>query len=212
MGQFDLAVGDQIAGADVDVVARPAAEVFHKQSGVVVAPVELEACRGQPVVELLVPFAHRVVERDLELVHDPVRQRRERQIGLLRCHPGRHRTFGVEVAEADVHQGVRLDDMRRRPLHHGHVDAVLAERLADVVRGVVRPDDDGLLADVAVWAGVCTGVVLISTEHVLTGQRRHAGLARHPRREDELCGVQRDSLSVAVYLDRPHLRGIVERR
>ena len=31
VGELDLAVGDQIGGADVDVIARPAPQVLHEQ-------------------------------------------------------------------------------------------------------------------------------------------------------------------------------------
>ena len=92
------------------------------------------------------------------------------------------------------------------------VDAVLVQRLADVVRGVVGADHHGALADVAVRAGMRAGVVLVAAEHVLAGQRRHAGLAGHAGGQHQLRGVQREPLAVAVHLDRPALLGLVERR
>ena len=44
--------------------------------------------------------------------------------------------------------------MRGRPLHHGHVDAGFVQRRADVMRRIVRADDDDLLALVAVGPGM----------------------------------------------------------
>ncbi len=70
-------------------------------------------------------------------MQDPIGQRRERQVRLLGGHSRADGPLRVQVAEAQVHQRVGLHDVRRRPLHHGDVDAVLVQRLADVVRGVV---------------------------------------------------------------------------
>ena len=42
-GQLDTAIGHQLAGAHVDVVARATAQVFHEQARAVVTEVELEA-------------------------------------------------------------------------------------------------------------------------------------------------------------------------
>src|SRR3954466_7289051 len=64
--ELDRAVGDELGRADVDVVARSAAQVLHEQPRVVLAPVELEAGGLEAVVEVLVALAHLVVERDLE--------------------------------------------------------------------------------------------------------------------------------------------------
>src|SRR3712207_7590927 len=51
-----------------------------------------------------VPLLHLLVERDLELVHDPVRQRREDQVRLLRGHAGGQCFLRVQRPEADLHR------------------------------------------------------------------------------------------------------------
>ena len=79
-------------------------------------------------------------------MQDPVRERGEDQVRLLRRDAGRDRLLGVERAEPDLHQRVRADDVGRGALHHRHVDAVLPQRGADVVGGVVRADHDHALA------------------------------------------------------------------
>ena len=97
-------------------------------------------------VEVGVALAHLVVERDLELVHDPVGQRGEDQVRLLGRDAGLHGLLRVEGAEPDLHQRLRAHDVRRRALDHRHVGAVLPQGGADVVRRVVRADHDCLLA------------------------------------------------------------------
>ena len=41
--ELDLAVDDELRGADVDVIARTASEIFDEQAGIVVAEIELES-------------------------------------------------------------------------------------------------------------------------------------------------------------------------
>ena len=67
----------------------------------------------QRVVEILVAFAHLLVQRNLKLVHNLVRQRGEDQIGLARGHAVLHRLLRIERAEPDIHQRVRLHNMGR---------------------------------------------------------------------------------------------------
>ena len=74
VGELDLAVGDQFTGAHVDVIARAAPKVLHEQARFVVAPVVPEPGLLEPVVEVGVSLSHLLVQRNLELMHDPVRQ------------------------------------------------------------------------------------------------------------------------------------------
>ena len=61
--QLDAAVGDQLAGADVDVVARAAAHVLGVDARAVLAEVEQEADLVEPLVEVLVALADLLVDR-----------------------------------------------------------------------------------------------------------------------------------------------------
>src|SRR6202012_3750610 len=42
LGQLDLAAGDQVGRADLDVGARPSAQVLHEPAGAILAPVVVE--------------------------------------------------------------------------------------------------------------------------------------------------------------------------
>ena len=121
--------------------------------------------------------------------------------------PGRDRLLGVERAEPDLHQRVRAHDVRRGALDHRHVGALLPQRRADVVGGVVGADHDALLARVRVRAGVLGRVVLVALEVLHAGDLGHVRLARHAGRKHELLRPQRDRLAVALDLHRP-LAGI----
>src|ERR1700682_723955 len=71
--QLDAAIGYQFRSADIDVVSRPAPEILHEQTRVVVAIVEQEARLLEAFVEIGIAFPDRVVNRDLELVQNLVR-------------------------------------------------------------------------------------------------------------------------------------------
>ncbi len=60
------AARDQFAGPNVDVVARPPAEVLEEEPGAVVPKVELEAHPREPFVKGVPPLAYPGVERRAE--------------------------------------------------------------------------------------------------------------------------------------------------
>ena len=66
--------------------------------------------------------------------------------------------------------------------------ARLPQRRADVVRGVVRADDDAPLALVRVGPGVLAGVVLVAPEDVHARDLGHVRLAGHARRQTSCFG------------------------
>ena len=73
----------------------------------------------------------------------------------------------------------RLDDVRRRALHHRHVGVVLPQRSADVERGVVRADRPRpSCRGTPPGPGARTGVVLVAAEDVLAGRSRASGPCR----------------------------------
>jgi hypothetical protein len=55
--------------------------------------VQVEPGGRKTVVEVFVPLANCVIDRPLEGGHDPVRQRRERQVGLFGRHSRGHGAF-----------------------------------------------------------------------------------------------------------------------
>ena len=122
--QLDLAVDDELRGADVDVVARAATQVLHEQPGIVVAEVEPETGFRQPCIEIGVVLADLVVDRLLELIQDLVGQRGEDQISFRRRHAAADGALRIEIGYG-FHQRIRAHDMGGRALHHGHVDAGL---------------------------------------------------------------------------------------
>ena len=93
--------------------------------------------------------------------------------------------------------------MSRAALHHGDVGTGLPQRGADVVRGVVRPDHDGLLALVLIGARVSRGVMLVAAELLAARDLRDAGQAGRPQRQHQLPGPERDLLARAVDDDSP---------
>src|SRR6266403_4023768 len=64
--ELDLAVGHEVARADVDVVARAATQVLEKQTRPVVAEVEHEARLLEPRIEAGVALLHLLVNRNLQ--------------------------------------------------------------------------------------------------------------------------------------------------
>ncbi|MPL79701.1 hypothetical protein SDC9_25585 [bioreactor metagenome] len=201
--QLDRAVDDELAGAHVDVIARPAAQVFHEQARAVIAPVEIEARLLEPGVELRIALAHLVVKRDLELVHDLVGQRGKDHVGLFRGHPGGHGLFGIKRAKPDLHQAVRANDMGRGALHHGDVGIRLPKRGADVMRRVVGTDHHHLLPGPVVGALVLRAVLDLAAEALHPREGGHVRLARHAGGKHQLRGAERHLLAVAVHLDLP---------
>ncbi|MCO5546654.1 hypothetical protein L7F22_000088 [Adiantum nelumboides] len=208
--QLHLAVGDELGGADVDVVARAAAQVLHEQAGVVVAEVQLEPGLLQPPVVVRVDLAGLVVGRLLEGVHDPVRQRREDHVGGVGVDARLDRALGVEVPEAVLHQRVGLDDVGGGALHHGDVGAVLPQRPADVERGVVRPDHHDLLAPVGVRAGVLRRVLHLAPELLRAREGGDVRLAGDAERDHQLARAQGDLLARLVDDDAPPAGRLVE--
>ncbi len=100
--------------------------------------------------------------------------------------------------------------MRGRTLHHGHVGAVLPQRRADVVRGIVGADHHHLLAGIGVRAGVLGRVLLLALEDVLALDLGHVGLARHAGGEHQVLGAQHQRLAIALHGDFPFLPAFVE--
>ncbi|MNX53265.1 hypothetical protein D3C86_839570 [compost metagenome] len=203
--QLDAAVDDEIASAHVDVVAGPAAQVLHEQARAVVAPVQHEARGFQFLVELGVALAHLIVEGHLELGQDLVGDGREGQVGLARGHAVGQRLFGIQSAQADVHQGLGTDNMRGRALHHRDVGAAFPQRRADVVGRVVGADDDDVLAAVGVGPGMLRRVLLLPLEFILARKARHVRLARHAGGQHQLLGTQHHGLALAHHGDLPFL-------
>ena len=97
--QLDLAIDDELARADVDVVARAAAQIFHEEARAVGAPVVPEARLFEARVEVRVALLHLLIERDLELVQDAIRDRGEDEIGPMVVNTGLHRLLGIERAQ-----------------------------------------------------------------------------------------------------------------
>jgi hypothetical protein len=101
----DLAVDDQIRGADVDVIARAGAVGLHQQPGLVVAEIDGEAGTAQAVVEGRVAGLDDVVERPLALRQQRERRRGDDHVGLFGGDAAGQRLFRKDL-EADLHQRV----------------------------------------------------------------------------------------------------------
>ena len=64
----------------------------------------LEARCLQPTVEPGIALPHLGIDRDLELVHDPVGHGRKDQVGFVGRDAAGHGLLGVETAQRQIHQ------------------------------------------------------------------------------------------------------------
>ncbi|MCY1229600.1 hypothetical protein D9M72_419690 [compost metagenome] len=142
-------------------------------------------------------------------MHDPIGQRGEDEVRLARRHAICQRLFGIEPAEADIHQRVGFNDMGCRALDHRDVDACFVKCGADVMGRIVRADHDNLLALVAIRPRVLRGMMLLTPKALAALEIRDVRLAGHAGCKDELFRPQHHFLAVAVDHDRPFLRGFV---
>lgn len=207
--QLDRAVDHEVAGPDIDVITRSAPQIFHEEAGLVVTEIEHEACFLQCRIKIGVLFANAVVNRNLKLVHDPVGQGGENEIGLARGHAVCHRPLGIEVTEAYIHQRVGFDDMGGGPLQHGNVGAGLPERCADIMRRVVGADHHDLPAGIGVRTRMLRGMLLLALEDILSGEFRDIRLAGHAGCQHQLFRPQHDLLAGAVDNHGPLTRHLV---
>ena len=113
MGELDLAVDDQLAGAHVDVIARSAPQVLHEQARSIGPPIQPEPSLFQPRVEICIHLLDLVIDRDLEFMQDLVRQRGKDQVCFFRRHTRPDRLFGIKRAKPVFHQRFRPHDMSR---------------------------------------------------------------------------------------------------
>ena len=137
-------------------------------------------------------------------MHDPVRQRREGQVGLLRGHARGDRRSEyrsprpMSISESDFTMCVeeRCTIVTSTPFSHSALQMSCAE--------LFDADHHDLLADVARPGPGCALEWCCSPRKTSwPGQRRHVRLARHAGGEHQLRRVQRQPLAVAVDLDGP---------
>lgn len=139
---LDLAVDDQLAGPNVNVVAASALEVLEEETRVIGPVVQLEPGLRQPFQRLLVALVLQRGHLDLLRFQDLRRDAPQQEIGVVDWRA----VLVVETLQPDLSDGLGRDDARRTALHHRHVVPFLVEVLRDVVARVARADDDGLLA------------------------------------------------------------------
>ena len=134
--QRDLALGDHVGAADIEVVAAAAREIFELPAGAVVAEVELEAAPREPVEQRLVELPALLGERDVALAHQRERHRGRDQVAVLGRRPFVVERVGELRARLDVHH------QRRAALHQRDLRAAGVEILRDVVAAVAGADHD----------------------------------------------------------------------
>ncbi|KAI6777340.1 hypothetical protein HG530_001285 [Fusarium avenaceum] len=138
---LDLAVGDELGGANVDVVASAALEVLHQKAGAVGAAVHLEARLVETFEDLLVALGLLVAGFDSESLENRGGKSVDEEIGVVNMRT----TFAVDALEADVGNGLGGNNVCAGALHHGDVVTLLEEVLSNVMSRVARAYDDGLL-------------------------------------------------------------------
>ena len=168
-----LPVSDQVRGAHIDVVARPRRRYFMNSP----EPSSPKSSRTPPP-----RAAHRtphhapgicVIDRDLELVHDPIRNGGEEQVGHLGRDARRDRLLGVQSAQADLHQRVRPRRCASRSAASSSRPPRLLERATDVVGRVVRADHDALACRHTRPVPDAQRMLLLAAEPVLPRECRH---------------------------------------
>ena len=208
--ELDLAVDDQLAGTDVDVIAGPAAQVFHEETRLVIAPIQPEARFFETLVELCIAFLHLGIGRDLEFVQDRIRQRGKDQVRLFGRDTIGNRFLRVQRTQPHLHQRIRPHDMSGRALHHGDIHVVFPKCSTDVMGRIVRADDHRLLALVGIRSGMSGRMVLVPLERVHAGILGHPGLAGHACGHHQLLGFQDNLFAIAVNDDGPFAFGFIK--
>ena len=81
--QFDIAVGDQITGAHIDVITRATTQVLQEQTRVVVTKIEHKTRVFQLLIELGVALFDCLKRRALKVRQHLVGNRGKNQISLV---------------------------------------------------------------------------------------------------------------------------------
>ena len=205
LDQPDLAVGDQLGAADIEVIAAAAGAKFQRPAGAVFAEFE-------PKARLLQPRQQRRVEL-ADLFGDD----------LVRCldHFERHR--GIQevpdfdrrpVAEiglvVELRARVDIDDQGRAALNHGDVGAVGLQLLADVMRAGAGPHhDDGFAAPLRA-GGKLAGMQHLAGEILDRCDGGNVGRAADAGRHHDMFRAQHANAAVAAPDPRhPALRRLI---
>ena len=133
--QRDLALGDQIGAADIEIIAAAAREIFELPAGVVLAEIELEADARQAVEQFLVELLRFLRHQRVALARQLQRHRGRDQVVVLER--------ALVVGRIDqLRRGFDADDQRRAALHQRHLGAARIQVLRDVVAAVAGADHD----------------------------------------------------------------------
>lgn len=138
---LDLAVGDELRRADVNVVAAAALEVLEEQAGAVRAVVELEAGLGEAVEDVLVVGALDGADLGLHGLEHGVGEAMEEQVGIV----GRGRIFIEKALEGNLGDGLGGNDVGARTLDNSNVVARLVEVVRDIMARVAAAYHNCLL-------------------------------------------------------------------
>ena len=121
----DVALRDEIRGADIDVIARAGAECLHHEAGFVLAEIELKAGLCEAIIESRVSPAHFLIDGNLTARHETEGRRSEGEIGVVGRDSALKCILRIERLEAELHQRLRPNDGCRGPLQHSDPRAVL---------------------------------------------------------------------------------------
>lgn len=159
---FDFLVGDELRGADVDVVAAASAEVFHHETGAVGAAVEGESGGCEPLEEGTVSLHDSVGGLYVEVFEDGVGDGHGEYVcvfdrGLiwnnslvgvhLKLEGGTiYPIFVVKTFHGHVNQTLACDDEGAAALHNCDIVAMVMVISGDVVAGIATADYDCFFA------------------------------------------------------------------
>lgn len=209
---LDLALGDQLGSADVDVVASAALEVLEEETSAIGAAVDLEAGLVKTIENLLIVLGLLLTDGDLDGLEDGGGQAVNEKVGVVNLGS----VFRVDALESDVSDGLGGDDVSAGSLDNGDVVALLEVVLSNVVSRVARSNNDGLLALAVLLSAGELGRVAqtVALEVLDTLHRGHVLLSGVTSRLDDVARVEGSLLDGAVLLlsldsDGPRLGGVI---
>ena len=166
LAQRDLAVGDEIGAADIEIIAAAARQIFELPAGVALAVIQLESDPGKPVEQRLVEILRLLGQEDMTFPRQRHRHRRRDQVVIFQ------RAFIVGRI-GELRRRFDIGDQGRAALHQRHLGAARIQVLRDIVAAVAGADHDRLFA-LPVLA-----VVIAAGMHQRTGEIFQAGNLGH---------------------------------
>ena len=181
--QADLARGDQIGAADVEVIPAAAAQIHHLEAGLVLTEMQAKSARGELFQNRLVDLA---AFRGRELVgaaQDGIRHRCRKQVAVVERN-------ALCVDRVDALRFLQAHNIGLAALDHGGVRSMRMQFLRDVVAAGAAAEHQHGLACPFLRPGEMAGMHGGSGEILQTGKVGRDRNAAHAGRENEMPRTQ----------------------